>query len=211
MIDIYPAILTNDRDEFLKCVNMFLKYGNIDIDIIEKPFSDNETLGIEEVLSFEELGGIINPGFHLMVDNPESMTEKIISSNLNSFRIFVHQEGVDNSLKYMKSRDFFLGIAIKLDSELRDLEFYQNFDEVQIMSVELGFQGGGFQEKSLEKVDRLRGLGYNGRVSLDGGINPSTAKALRGHLVDRVSVGSFFQNSSDFESSYKTLNEALNS
>lgn len=211
MIDIYPAILTKDKAVFSNSLNMFLNYGNIDIDIIEKPFADNDTLSVDEVLSFNELGKIKDLGFHLMVSDPEVFVKKILESRDNSFRVYVHQESIKDSFQYLKSRNFFLGVAIKLESELRELSFYENFDEVQIMSVSIGFQGGKFDNKSLEKVDRLRALGYNGRVSLDGGINLSTAKALRGHSVDRVSVGSFFQEATDFESSYKSLDEALNS
>ena len=78
------------------------------------------------------------------------------------------------------------------------------------MTVEIGSQGGKFQEEVMEKIDELRSLGYSGVVSVDGGVNLNTAKFIKNHNINRVSVGSYFSKSNDIKLARMKLELALN-
>jgi pentose-5-phosphate-3-epimerase len=53
-------------------------------------------------------------------------------------------------------------------------------------------------------------LGYTGRISIDGGVNLTSAEEIKYWEIDRVSVGSFFQKSKDAQLAYMKLQLALN-
>jgi pentose-5-phosphate-3-epimerase len=148
-----------------------------------------------------------------MVDDAQNQLNSLLNSSLTQkkIEIYLHQnEGFLATLSSKLPLNWKIGVYVLKDEELNDLNFYNNFDEVLFMTVSIGFQGGEFDTRVLSKVDRLRSLGYNGKVSVDGGVNLETAKLLRGHNIDRVSVGNYFKKSRNVEYDYEELYQALN-
>lgn len=213
MIQITPAILTNDINKFNEYLNKFLKVGDIDIDIIEKDFVDNETVEIESIINNDTLLDYQNIGWHLMVNDPENKAKMLLNSHFKDkeCRIYAQQEvALKSYLELKLPNNWSKCICLQIETKLESIEFYNNFDEVQFMSVKIGNQGNKFNSEALSKVDTLRQMGYNGNVSLDGGINLETAQYIAEHDIDRVSVGSFFSKALDKEEAYRQLNEILN-
>lgn len=213
MIEITPAILEPEFDSLLKCLDKFLEFGDIDIDICGKDFAGNETPGVERLLTAEKISAYDEIGFHFMVNDAQNQLDLLLNSYLaqKRLRIYIHQnEGFLANLNSKLPQNWKLGVYILREEDLESLDYYSSFDEVQLMTVTIGFQGGGFDAKVLEKVDRLRSLGYNGKVSVDGGVDLDTAKLLRSHRIDRVSVGSYFKKAKDPDLAYDELYQALN-
>lgn len=213
MIQITPAILTNNLSLMQQYLVSFLTLGNIDIDVIQKDYINNETITIDELLENDTLYSYEDIGWHLMVNYPENQVVILLNSHYSKkrCRIYAQQEV---ELKAYLNLKFPEGwnrcVCLEVRSPLRELEFYNQFDEVQFMSVEIGVQGNKFDPSVLSKVDTLRKMGYNGIVSLDGGINLSTAKLLLNHRIDRVSVGSYLSNADDKNLAYNELKKILN-
>lgn len=214
MIEICPAILQDNSENFKLQLQKLSAFNNIDIDIIRRPFVDSETLGIDEVLGLvNSYTSESNWAFHLMVVNPEIELEKLVWSKIgeNSARIYLQQESDLSFLNdFAFPENWLKGISVMIESDLKDLSFYNDYQEVQFMSIKTGFQGGEFKPEVLERVKKLKDMGYTGKVSLDGGINLETAPLIKDKGVDRVSVGSYFAKATDIKSAFEELNNILN-
>lgn len=213
MIEISPAILTQDKDLVANLLETYSKFdiNQIDIDFVEESFAGNDTVPLEEVLSILASKPVEKRiGFHLMFQNPEKAVKLIEEAKISDYMIYVHLESKHDFLlaENMDLGNF--GLAFNLDTELPDLEVLEKFSEVQFMSIETGKQGNPFDEAVADKVAELRNMGYTGRVSLDGGINLRTASFIKDWPIDRVSVGSYLQNSKNAELNLMKLQLALN-
>ena len=68
-----------------------------------------------------------------------------------------------------------VGISINPDTPVeRVLDVLDEVDLVLVMSVFPGFGGQSFMPQVLEKTARLREVGYEGYVEMDGGLNADT-------------------------------------
>ncbi len=213
MIKITPAILTSDFDDF---ISLFLKYtktfNSLDIDIAEVDFANNNTISLIDILDSGVINNSFDIGIHLMVKDPIEKIRYLILNGFKEFdnlRIYIHQEAdIDEVEEFLSI--FKIGLVIKKNSILKDLDFYSKFNEIQLMTIDIGKQGSTFDKDSLKRADQLRSIGFKGEISLDGGVNMESANLIRKANPDRVSVGSYFQKSKDLLSDYNNLNELLN-
>jgi len=210
MIKILPSILALDSLEFTKQLTNLSVLDEIDIDISTHPFTEKSTLNLDESLNLlQEWKKKIT--FHLMEENPSKSISSIIKSDLIIERIYIHQE---SRIKFLEDLDKNtlnkLGITIKRESWLKDVEFYKQFASVQLMTGSFGAQGNDFDEDALSKSLELRELGYEGEIGIDGGVNLRSAKIIKNYPINRVSVGSFFSKSKNVELDKMKLDLALN-
>lgn len=212
MIEVVPAILESNIDHFLDLYNSYSDFLKIDIDISRTPFTPTNTVELSnliQTLNFKKQ----SIGLHLMVVDPERDLITLVESGLEqeNLRIYLHQE-ID--LTFLKDFDWPKSwakcVVVNSLSKLKDLDFYNQFAEVQLMTVQIGFQGGEFNVNSLSKVDELRKMGFNKEISLDGGINLESAKIIRTKDINRVSVGSFLKSAINKKIAYNKLEELLN-
>lgn len=210
-MQITPAILTSDIDLFTTLINKMTFTNTLDIDIIRPPFVENQTVQFEEIKHLINYNNI-SIGFHLMVENPKQDLINMFNSGLDSksIRVYLHQESDLASLKDFEwPSNWSKSVAVKIESELKDLSFYNQFDEVQLMSIETGAQGNPFNAEVVNRVNKLRSMGYQKTISLDGGINLETINLIKGLDINRISVGSYFQKSQNPKESYRILKEAI--
>jgi len=213
MIEISPSVLTSSIEDFKRFVKNYEIFKSVDIDIIRKPFVDNETVPISEALELLKDSPIQSLGFHLMVQDPESDLKLFIDQGWGDreLRIYLQQESDINFLKNFDWPEKWRKcISLKLETDLKDLEFYEQFGEVQLMSIEIGAQGRPFDESVEDKVIELRQMGYQGLISLDGGINLKSANIVKHWDIQRVSPGSYFAKAEDVELAKMKLELALN-
>lgn len=210
MIQIAPAILTNSKAEFRKQLNDYSEiFELIDIDINEAGdrFEGDETVSIDFILTEIQNFSDINFTFHLMLESAETSINKI--RKVNSQRILIHQKFLKN---YSKN-DFVennIGIVVNPDDKFLEFDFYNNFPEVQFMTVHPGSQGNMFQENVLSRVEELRRNGYRNTISIDGSVNSETANLIKNYQLDKVSVGSYLSKAENLQENAKTLHKILN-
>lgn len=214
MIEISPAILTDNKKEFvrqLKAYTAFAKQVDIDINIPDDNFPGHATVELGFVLDqlLHEQGKF---GTHLMVAEPLALVNVFIRTPLPHELVFyIHQEANYKSIIDVElPPKYALGVAVKAESELMDLEFYQQFAEVQLMTIKTGEQGNPFLEAALRRAAKLRALGFTGKISCDGGVDLETAKLIKNEPIDRVSVGSYLSTAVDPEAAYRQLDAILN-
>ena len=201
MIKICPAILESSVAEFNRQLTEYsIYFKQIDIDVIipDKNFKGEKTVDYEYILN--RVGLYSNDfGLHLMVSDPFLIIDRFSRESKKDFRFYIHQKVVDYSLidKIKRladelNRKIFIGLVINPDENIKDLDYYLNFSEVQFMTVNPGLQGANFLKSSVENINVLRGVGYRGEVSVDGGINPDVLDFLKSYKIDRLSIGSYF-------------------
>ncbi len=211
-MQITPAILTNDLILFKDLLPKLSFAETLDIDIIRPPFVNNSTISIEDVKDILDFDNQCI-GFHLMVDNPKEDLINLFNWGFENkyIRIYLHQESDLSFLSEFKwPLNWIKGVAVKLETDLRDLNFYNQYDEVQLMSIVTGVQGNPFNATIKNRVNTLRNLGFTKDISLDGGINLGTLSQLKDLDINRISVGSYFQKSKNPKESYRMMEEELN-
>jgi ribulose-phosphate 3-epimerase len=84
-----------------------------------------------------------------------------------------------------------VGMSVNPDRPVEVLEPYlDQLDLVLVMSVFPGFGGQKFMPEVLPKVSRLRELGFQGLIEMDGGIAPATIEACAAAGTDVFVAGS---------------------
>lgn len=210
---ICPAILTNSKEVFLAQLSRaanFFEHIDIDLNAANDNFDGMITVDFEFALIEVSKYPDISFTFHLMYEEPSVALNYYESSNLRreNINFILHQEsGAENYL----SDNLKIGVAVKAESQLNSIEYYQQFPEVQLMTIETGVQGNSFKPEILDRVEWLRTSGFTGTISLDGSVNTETARLIASTTVNKVSVGSYFSNSTDIKKSLKDLEAILNS
>lgn len=215
-IKICPAILEKDEDILmfqLKAYSDLFSQIDIDINIEYDIFPGQETVHIDRVVELIQQNNLTNNfAFHLMTQEPGIQIVNFLKNQLfKPSIIFIHQESNYQDAVEEFKNDFNFGIAIKAESKLEGIDLYRQFKEIQLMTIETGKQGGGFLPEILNRVEELRSMGFEGTISIDGGVNLETAELIKQHSIDRVSVGSYFSKSSNLKDDLEKLNAMLNS
>ena len=146
---------------------------------------------------------------HLMVRDVKKYID--IYKKYNPEYITFHlevDEDIDGLIDYIHSLGIKVGISIKPNTEVLELDKYLNkIDLVLIMSVEPGKGGQTFLMNSISKVELLDQLrkenGYQYLIEIDGGINAETKKIVP--LCDIFVVGSYITSSDDYQSRLSSL------
>lgn len=118
---------------------------------------------------------------HLMITDPWKYADPFLDagSDLLTFHVEVEQNGdVAELLKHIRSRGKKAGLSVQPDTPVSRLQPYiKDLDLVLIMSVFAGFGGQKFMTSVLPKAQELRAMGFDGEISMDGGIAPATIAA----------------------------------
>ncbi len=203
-MEIIPAVIPKnfiDIEEKAELAKDFL--STIQIDVCDGGFVQNRTWPFEndfgefEKIKSEEIGlpfwEDLDYEIHLMTRTPEDEVEDWVKAG--AMRIFLHLESAQDSFlnileEWGKVVD--IGLAIKMETPVTSLTaYFEKVQSIQLMAINrIGFQGEKFDEKIFEKVKELRKLGFNHRISIDGGVDLENAKIFKGLGVDAVVIGS---------------------
>jgi len=174
----------------------------VHMDVMDGSFVPNLTFGPKLVQDLRKRSN----GFfdvHLMTVNPGRLIKEFAGAGADS--ITFHYEAETHSQKYLteiRSIGKKAGIALAPSTPCSVLEETLPFiDLALIMTVNPGFGGQALIPECFKKVEKLAimretaGLGF--RISVDGGINETTAKDAINAGADVLVMGSAFFNSAD--------------
>lgn len=194
MVDIIPAILTNDPNEVRQKIQKLQDLTErVQIDVIDGKFADNKTV---DIAIFDSIETSLRLDFHLMVDEPINWVERCIRAGAD--RIIGHIELMTEPLSFLakcQSMAIGAGVAFDLDTPLAKLEseIMNNFDVVLLMGVPAGFGGQEFNPKVLSKLKELatrkKESNSTFRICLDGGQTLETIGQTAYAGADEVVVG----------------------
>ena len=141
--------------------------------------------------------------FHLMLDNPDPYLAQCKKSGAEI--ISVHYEAcphLHRTIQGIKSLECKAGVAINPHTSVSLLaDVIHDIDLVLIMSVNPGFGGQKFIERTYDKVAETKALitesGADVLIEVDGGVNIENAPRLRASGADMLVAGSSVFKSSD--------------
>ncbi|MFW6074166.1 MAG: ribulose-phosphate 3-epimerase [Chloroflexota bacterium] len=196
-IQIAPSILDSDFATLGETVRELEseRIEVIHLDVMDGRFVPNISFGIPIVRSIRERTERILD-VHLMIVEPERHIESFADAGADV--ITVHVEAtphVHRAVQLIRSCGPAAGIAINPGTPLDSvLTLLPEVDLILIMSVNPGFGGQSFLDRSIERLRSLRQsrdrLGLETIIEVDGGINAETAAGAVGAGAEWLVAGS---------------------
>jgi ribulose-phosphate 3-epimerase len=148
---------------------------------------------------------------HLMISEPARYLDDFIHAGCDV--IIFHIEAVPEPvplLRRIRAAGCEAALSLNPPTPLAAIEpFLDEVDAVLVMSVMPGFGGQKFEAAVLDKVRALRAARPGLRVSIDGGINPSTAgAAVKAGAVQLVAGSAVFRNDGNYAAALDELTQA---
>lgn len=182
---IAPSVLASDFANLEKEVKMLNESQAdwIHIDIMDGVFVPNISFGIPVTEAIKRHAK--KPlDVHLMIVQPEKYVEAFHKAGAEI--ISVHIEAcahLHRNIQQIKALGIKAGVAVNPHTPISALEdIIQDIDLVCLMSVNPGFGGQKFIERTYDKVKQLKNMiessGSKALIEIDGGVNQNNAKAL---------------------------------
>ena len=185
----------------------------INIDFADGIAAPNKTITPEEFFAYNDSAEDNlkdkTLDFDLMIQNWAPVI-KLLTEKSRTYKIrsaVIHYKYLSFPLP---PTSFELGVALDLEDEI-DYEKIKAFPLIQIMTVDLGFQGTPFAPQALEKITKLRRLGYTGKIVIDGSVNDKTIGTILENegQADVLGVGSFFTRAQNPVANFAILQSAI--
>ena len=202
-IEIIPAILTDDIEDFKEKISLVEKMGSwLQIDVGDGEFIENSTLNLKDLKG--EIPKNLNVELHLMVLEPEKYF--LDCHYLRAKRVIFHFESTlspEAVLYEMQRFNFQKGIALDPETPPASISSFVRFlDCVLLLSVVPGAQGREFQDV-LWKIEVLRKLKKDLVIGIDGGIKLENLDYVLKFQPDYIVVGSGIFGEEDPIEAYK--------
>ena len=180
---ISPSVLAADFSKLGEEIQLVSEEGAdlIHLDVMDGHFVPNLSFGADII---KGIRGFSNLPFdvHLMIENPEHYVDAYLEAGANF--ITVHPEAtphIHSVLQKIHKAGVKTGIALNPGTPIEALEnVIDIIDLIIVMTVNPGFGGQSFLSSQLPKISKIRTIiddgGHSIDLSVDGGINPITAK-----------------------------------
>ena len=180
---ISPSVLAADFSKLGEEIQLVSEEGAdlIHLDVMDGHFVPNLSFGADII---KGIRGFSNLPFdvHLMIENPEHYIDAYVKAGANF--ITVHPEAtphIHSVLQKIHKAGIKTGIALNPGTPIEALEnVIDIIDLILVMTVNPGFGGQSFLSSQLPKISKIRTIiddgGHSIDLSVDGGINPITAK-----------------------------------
>lgn len=195
---IAPSILAGDFANLQKEIEMINSSAAdwVHVDVMDGVFVPNISLGVPVVEAIKRHAK--KPlDVHLMIVQPEKYVEAFHKAGAEI--ISVHIEAcahLHRNIQQIKALGCKAGVAVNPHTPVSALsEIIQDIDMVCLMSVNPGFGGQKFIERTYHKVKELRQMihesGSKAKIEIDGGVNLTNASLLLEAGADVLVAGNF--------------------
>jgi len=174
----------------------------IHVDIMDGVFVPNLSMGLPVVEAIRRHAA--KPlDVHLMIVKPERYVEAF--QKAGAANISVHIEAcphLHRNIQQIRELGCKAGVALNPHTSVRELEdIIADIDLVCVMSVNPGFGGQKFIERTYQKIADLKAMigasGSRALIEIDGGVNQSNALPLLKAGADVLVAGNFVFSSPD--------------
>ncbi len=217
MVEVSTSILTVKKENILGTIYNLetAKTDYYHIDVMDGKFVENNTNEImqEYTNSIKQISNL-PLDIHLMVEDVRSYVDAYLpfEPNIITFHLEAckNKEEVLELIKYIKSNNVKVGIAIKPSTKIEEIyEYLPLIHLVLIMTVEPGKGGQKLIPETIQKIERVKQYIENNKMEIDieadGGINLENKESLKKAGVDILVVGSCIINSADYEKTIKEM------
>ena len=213
---VEPSILSADYSRLGDQVRAVMDAGAraIHVDVMDGHFVPPITIGtvIVEALrdQVHEAGGILD--CHLMIERPERQVAEFAKAGADSITIqYEATPNVHYVLMQIREHGCLAGLAINPGTPPEAVsEVVDVMDFVLCMTVNPGWGGQSFIERSPEKVRQLRKVvGPDVPIQVDGGISVETAPAVKREGASLFVAGSHIFSAADPGAAYRDLVGAI--
>lgn len=216
---VVPALLNKSTDEFSDQLTRLKKYhSHFQIDIADGIFVPNITIQINDLTSIFQSPPAIESltfDFHLMVKDYEKEVKKLekLAPTIKIKTILIHA-GVFPNYKILTATypQFSFGIVLNPEDPVETIKtnnYFKFINDVQIMTVNPGFQGSPFIPEAVNKVEQIRAINYETKIYIDGAVNKETIPLILSHkeTPDFLCIGSYLTKALNLEENEKYLSK----
>ena len=209
---IAPSLLSADFLNLGKDIEM-VNHSEADwfhCDVMDGRFVPNISFGIPVVKAISQLAE--KPlDVHLMIVEPEKYFEDFVKAGADI--ITFHYEActhIHRAVQQLKALGVKAGVVLNPHTPVAVLEdILGDLDLVLLMSVNPGFGGQKFIERTFEKIRSLRAMineqGLSTMIEVDGGVNTENAASLFEAGADILVAGNAVFKSEDPEGTIRIL------
>ncbi len=184
-IKIAPSILSADFTRLADAVALVESGGAdyIHVDVMDGHFVPNLTIGPPVIKALKRVA--TRPlDVHLMIDNADSTIDWYLDAGADLLSVHVEASPhLHRTLRRIREYGAMPAVALNPATPVAAVrDVLGEVDMVLVMSVNPGFGGQSFIERSIERIAELSELcdseGVSPMIQVDGGINPATAAAV---------------------------------
>ena len=189
MVEIAPSMLGADFGKMKQSADLVAPHSAyLHMDVMDGHFVPNLTMGPDLV---KALSGIAPLDVHLMVTDPIDFIEDFKNAGADIISVHVESNNPLEALRLIKKNKLKSGIAINPSTPHDAIEpFIEDADMILVMSVEPGYCGQKFHEKTIGRVEKYRKSYPNKVIEVDGGVDSSNSPKLVTAGADLLVAGS---------------------
>lgn len=210
-IQIAPSILSADFTRLGEEIRAVEEAGAdiIHIDVMDGHFVPNITLGPLVVKAARTVTTRVLD-VHLMISNPDDYLEAFAEAGADWITVHVEScRHLHRTISRIRQLGKKAGAVLNPATSLSSLDhILEDLDLVMLMTVNPGFGGQSFIPSSLEKIwtlhQRIRGMGLDVGIEVDGGISSETIADVAEAGANILVAGSAVYGSKDYAA---TINE----
>lgn len=216
MSKLAPSLLSANFYNLEKDIEILYKnkIEYLHLDVMDGVFVNNISFGFPVIREIKRHNDKFIMDAHFMIVEPDRYILRAKESGCDIFTF--HYEAtnrIDDTIKLVHESGMKVGISIKPDTDVSVLTKYlSKIDLILVMSVEPGFGGQKFIEKSLEKIIYLKKYKDDNKldyiIEIDGGINLENIEKVKKAGTELIVAGSaVFKD--DIDKNIKELNKKL--
>ena len=199
-IQIMPSLLAADMGRLEEACKRAEDAGAdaLHLDVMDGHFVPNISMG-PAIVAMARRSVSIPLNVHLMISNPEKMSEAYLDAGSDTLLIHIEVEcDVPPILEAIRARGVAAGITLNPDTPAEAIQpVLDQVDEVLCMTVFPGFGGQAFIEDVLPKIAAIRAAKPDMNISVDGGLDLDTISMAAGHGANLIVAGTSLYSSDD--------------
>ena len=217
MVEVATSLLNCNEDKIIDTIHELekAKTNYFHIDVMDGEFVKNNTH--DKMLEFCEYLDHVSRtplDVHLMVKDIKNFIDGYLIFNPNiitfHYEACKDKEEVMNMIKYVKEKGRRVGLAIKPDTKVEEIEKFLPFIHlVLVMTVEPGEGGQTLIKGTIDKIKKLNKIREEQNLSFDieadGGINVENSQELIDSGTDILVAGTAILKSKDYKEAIMNL------
>ena len=193
---ISPSILASDYANLESELRKIETADLIHVDVMDGHFVPNISIGSPVVKAIKKVCSVPFD-VHLMISNPLQYAKDFADAGADIICFHVEcDSNIKETLDEIHSLGKKAALAVKPGTDIDAvIPYLDELAMVLVMTVEPGFGGQSFMQGVMPKIEKLRAIGFEGDIEVDGGINPETIK-----IAARAGANVFVAGSAVFKS-----------